>query len=368
VADTELHYLTYDPEEIWKDMIAVYVDAGGDVLYPGDEKEMLLRGVLAIVTQVFAAVDNALRMATLRYAMGDYLDLYGEKRNCMRLEAATATGTVRITFQATGTAKTIAAGTALTPDGDRFYKLAADIAQTGYAQVIDIGIECAESGSRGNGVAAGTAMQFSVTNPAVTAVTVLTETAGGQEAEDDDTYRERIRLYGLASVTTGPASQYESAAKAVSSEIIDAKALNLGAGQVGIYLILESEEGAAAILEAVSAALSAEDVRPLTDTVTVAAAVAVPYTMNIQYRLDEGADSSVTAALAVAVTDYQEWQDNVIGRAFNPDRLTANLYKAGAVRVIYATGSAFDGGAVEYTEIEAAQRCKGTVSLAVMTA
>ncbi|MCE5343401.1 MAG: baseplate J/gp47 family protein [Eubacteriales bacterium] len=363
---TELHYVTYDPEEIWKAMIAAYVDGGGDVLYPGDEKEMLLRGVQAIVTQVFAAVDNALRMQTLRYATGEYLDVYGENRNCARLEAAYAAGTVRITFQATGSAKTIAAGTAMTADGDRFYKLAADVTQTGYAQVIDAEVVCTENGSRGNGVAEGTAMQFSITNPAVTSITVTAETAGGQEAEDDDTYRERIRLYGLASVTTGPASQYESAAKAVTSEIIDAKALNLGAGQVGIYLILENEEGADAILVAVSEALNAEDVRPLTDTVTVTEAVAVPYTLNIQYRIDEDADSSVTAALATAVTEYQAWQDNTIGRAFNPDRLTANLYKAGAVRVIYAEGSAFDGGDVEYTEIGAAERCKGTISLAVM--
>ena len=67
---TEMHYLTYDPEEIWNGMISAYVDAGGDVLYPGDEKEILLRGVQAIVTQVFAGVDTALRMATLRYAVG----------------------------------------------------------------------------------------------------------------------------------------------------------------------------------------------------------------------------------------------------------------------------------------------------------
>ena len=38
--NTELHYLTYDPEEIWDQMMINYVDAGGDILYPGDEKDM----------------------------------------------------------------------------------------------------------------------------------------------------------------------------------------------------------------------------------------------------------------------------------------------------------------------------------------
>ena len=83
--NTEIHYLTYDPEEIFQEMNLAYIQAGGDILYPGDEKEMLLRGVQAMIVQVFAGVDAALRMDTLRYAVGDYLDIYGEKRNCVRL-------------------------------------------------------------------------------------------------------------------------------------------------------------------------------------------------------------------------------------------------------------------------------------------
>ena len=45
--NTELHYITYDPEAIWEKMMENYNKAGGEILYPGDEKEMLLRSVLA---------------------------------------------------------------------------------------------------------------------------------------------------------------------------------------------------------------------------------------------------------------------------------------------------------------------------------
>ena len=38
--NTEIHYLTYDPEEIFQEMNLAYIQAGGDILYPGDEKEM----------------------------------------------------------------------------------------------------------------------------------------------------------------------------------------------------------------------------------------------------------------------------------------------------------------------------------------
>ena len=126
-----VHYVSYDPDAIWREMLTAYVDAGGDILYPGNEKEMLLRAVLAIVTQVFAGVDNALRMDTLRYAVGDYLDLYGEKRNCDRIAASAAECTVTIQFSASGKSRTIPAGTALTADGVMFYQLKNDILQNG---------------------------------------------------------------------------------------------------------------------------------------------------------------------------------------------------------------------------------------------
>ena len=47
--NTELHYLTYDPEAIWDEMHDAYIEAGGEALYPGDEKEMLLRSVQAVL-------------------------------------------------------------------------------------------------------------------------------------------------------------------------------------------------------------------------------------------------------------------------------------------------------------------------------
>ena len=364
--DSEIHYLSYDPEEIWKEMILAYIEAGGDILYPGDEKEMLLRGVQSIVTQVFAGVDAALRMDTLRYAVGEYLDIYGEKRNCTRIPAAEATCTVEIKFRATGTTKTLAAGTALTADGERIYLLVDDVDQTGYDQTVSAEVVCRETGGVGNGLLAGTQMQFMVPNAAVISVYATRDASGGQDEEDDDTYRERIRTFGLINTTTGPQAQYESAAKDVTSEILDARAINLGAGSVGIYLILASDTGEAAILESVKTALNAQTVRPLTDTVSVMKATEMPYTLNVMYAQDTG--GNIASSIASAVKEYQKWQDETIGRAFNPDKLMAMCYQAGAIRVSWGEGSNFGGGNVEYTPIAQNAHCKGTITMAVMNA
>lgn len=358
--NTELHYVTYDPEEIWNEMISNYVDAGGDILYPGDEKEILLRSVLADIVQVFAGVDNALRMQTLRYAVGDYLDVLGEQRGCKRIAASAATATVTVETCATGRLDVLKAGTTMTADGEQFYELTDDLALTGYHQTVKAEIRAVQAGAAGNGLLAGTQMQLSAANEGVEKITVAMDASGGNEREDDEAYRERIQTYGLASITTGPEQQYEAAAKAVSGEILDANAVNLGAGKVGVYLIINSA-GAEGIMRDVTNALRASDVRPLTDQVSVYQATDIPYTLKVQYRSDGG--GSTETAITAAVREYQLWQDNVIGRPFNPDRLMAAIYQAGAERVVFGEGSGFNGGPVEYKQIEETARCKGTVTL-----
>lgn len=365
---TELHYLTFSPDDIWTEMQVAYVQAGGDVLYPGDEKEMLLRAVQAIIIQSFAGVDNALRMQTLRYAVGDYLDAYGEMRNCARIQAVAAAATVTITTNTTGRSGVIPAGTAMTADGEKYYLLTEDVTLTGNTTSVTADITAAEAGAAGNGLTEGTAMYLSAGNPGVNSIIVTTAASGGVDVEDDETYRERIRTYGLTSVTTGPAQQYESVAKATSASIVDAKALNGGAGNVNVYLLFTdtiSTETKQASIAAVLAALSADDVRPLTDHVSVAEAGEISYTLNVGYTLGNNATLS---AMQQAVDTYTAWQDQVIGQPFNPDRLMALMYQAGAARVTWQSGSSIDGSsAIEYTEIDADKRLRGVITLNPIT-
>ena len=360
----ELHYLTYDEAELWKAMVEAYLDAGGDILYPGDEKEMLMRGVEQILMQAFAGIDNALRMDTLRYAVRDYLDIYGEKRNCYRIQAQAATATVTIVTNATGAATTLAEGTSMTQDGSLFWTLDEDLALDGTAQTLTAAITAATPGAAGNGLLTGMTMDLVTPNPAVNSITVATDAGGGQNEEDDESYRERIRVYGLTTVTTGPEDQYERATMEVSSEIVDAAAVNGGAGKVNIFILPASDTGTAALIAAVEDALRAQDVRPLNDEVTVALATKKTYTLNMEYAVYTG--QNVTAALEQAVDEYKAWQERTIGQAFNPDKLKAMMYAAGCNRVEIGTGSEFDGGTAEYTEIDEDEYCSGTITLAVI--
>lgn len=365
--DNEIHYLTYDLDAMWDAMIAAYLEAGGDVLYPGDEKEMLLRGVQNIIMQAFAGIDNALRMDTLRYAAGEYLDLYGEKRNCYRIQAEKAKTTIQIAFRAGGVSGTLPAGTLMTADGSVIYETDENIYYTGNAETINTGITCTEAGAKGNGLLQGAEMQTLIPpeDNNITGITVLANATGGQNEEDDETYRARIQRYGLASSTTGTSEMYERIAKETSSEIIDAKAVNEGDLEVHIYLILKSGATASSVIDAVEAALSPENARPLSDSITVAEAEALSYTLNVSYS---GVDTTDLAkAVQAAAQRYKEWQENMIGQPFNPDILKAYMYQAGCSIVTFTSGSEFDGGPAVYTEIDPNQCCKGTITLTAVS-
>lgn len=366
MADTELHYIDFDSETVWNEMVQVYLENGGDILYPGDEKEILLRSALAIAAAIMAKVDSALRMDTLTYATGEYLKEYGLKRNCVYIEATQATAPITLTFAAGGTAQTLEAGMELTADGNMIYLLSEDIEVTGTAQTVDTTVVCQVAGAVGNGLNQGAELQFIESVDGFVSCIVTETASGGTDAEDEEVYRERIRAYGLSSITTGPQQQYESAAKAVSSQIIDAHAKNDGGGEVGIYLILADGAEQQAIFNSVEQALSAITTRPLTDHVVVHAAGEAAYTLNVKvwYSQYAGIGNDVLSA----VSEYQSWQDNHIGRAFNPDKLTAMLYQVGCERVQFLSGSGMGPNPqrAEYSEISEDEHCKGTIALTVV--
>ena len=363
--NSETHFVNYDADELWALIQNTYVQCGGDILYPGDEKEILLRAVQAIGVAIMADCDEGIRQNTLMYAQDEKLDIKGDDRSCVRIEATAAKATVEIVFRANSVAQTIPAGTELTADGVVLYHLTEDIAQTGGEQTVTATIECSTAGTLGNGLPDGTQMQFIQTNDAIQSITTTSEASGGQDEETDDAYRERIHMKGLTSVTTGTEESYRSAAMAVSSVILDARPLAVSDLTVCVYLLLSDDTGSAAIISAVTDALNPKSTRPLTDHVSAALATKVSYSLDVQYGVPTG--TSIESAVAAAVEEYSDWQDKHIGRPFDPDKLKSLLYQAGATRVVFGSSSTFDGGStIEYTEIEDNEVCSGTITTAVM--
>jgi phage-related baseplate assembly protein len=92
----------------------------------------------------------------------------------------------------------------------------------------------------------------------------------------------------------------------------------------------------------IGTALSAEDVRPLTDHVTVKAPEFVDFDAIATYYIARSRAKQATqiqAAVATAWAAWLLWQQSSIGRDINPDQGIAQVLDAGAKRIVFVTPS-----------------------------
>jgi phage-related baseplate assembly protein len=171
--------------------------------------------------------------------------------------------------------------------------------------------------------------------------------------ESDDDLRKRIQLSVEGLSTAGPVGSYIYHALSVTG-VKDVAVNNPSAGVVQVVVLANRETGipTTAELNAVSAALNAEHIRPLTDTVQVEAASVLTYTVTATIFVNSGPDAStVLANCNASVADFVASQfrlDNDI----NLSGIYAALHIEGVTKVTLSAPTAN----LSVTSLEAA-RC-----------
>ena len=172
-------------------------------------------------------------------------------------------------------------------------------------------------------------------------------TSGGTDEETDDDYRERIRLKLSSFSTAGSANAYRYWALSADNDVADAYIVSPSANVIYVYIVTTTGElPDADLIAAVQSVVSAEDVRPLGDSVSTLSPAASNYDIELTYYVSsEKEDATVEAIESESYTDsdgntqigaletYRLWQDTVIARDINPDYLKKLLLDAGADRV-----------------------------------
>ncbi len=120
--------------------------------------------------------------------------------------------------------------------------------------------------------------------------------------ESDDAFRRRILLAPEAYSVAGPEGAYISHALDASGEVLDASATSPTPGQVLVTVLSRVDNGvpSAELLDLVEAAVSAEDERPLTDQVTVAAPEILTYAITASIKTFSGPDAGIVMGEAQA--------------------------------------------------------------------
>ena len=167
--------------------------------------------------------------------------------------------------------------------------------------------------------------------------TNLTESDGGADEATDEEFYELLRLSMDGYSCAGARGSYIYFAKQVSTEIADVIAASPTPGVVKLYVLMDDGTPATEEMkERVLAACSADDVRPLTDFVSVDDPEQVPYNVCFTYYIQNDADVSaeeLDLEVREKVEQYTAWQCAKLGRDINPSRLISMLMETGIKRV-----------------------------------
>jgi phage-related baseplate assembly protein len=333
-----IDFITINPDDLLKEAVARYEAVSGETLYPGDEHYLFLSQMLQLIVACKGDINSAANQNLLRYCTEDILNEYGSQYDVIRMAAKSASASMKFMLPAAlGFDVTILSGTRVTPDGRLVFYLQADVIIAA-GQISAQGTILAENpGAAYNGFLPGQIQSIIDPVDYIGSASNVTVSSGGADQEDDDSFRERIRLSWEAISTAGSKDSYEYWAKTASSDIVDAEAVRTSPGEVTIYILMSGASAPAqTILDAVIAACSAEKHRPLTDKVVAAAAQVKAYDVNLTYYVSNSRSTEVLliqSAVNKAVNDFVTVQKRQLGGNLNPDSLRSALLMAGAYRI-----------------------------------
>lgn len=151
--------------------------------------------------------------------------------------------------------------------------------------------------------------------------------------EGDVAYRGRLQLAIEAQSTAGPRGAYLYWALAADGQVLDASVSSPTPGTVRVVVLAQDGVPGTPLLDKVYAALNAEDVRPLCDTVTVVAATVVDYAVTAQLTYYAGPDKAVVAAAARAAVEAYAAAHFRLGHDITRSGLFAALHQVGVQNV-----------------------------------
>ena len=306
-----------------------------------DPVSLCLYAAAVQIYQAMLYIDHSGKMDLLKYSTGEYLDHLGALRGVTRMEAESAVVTMRFTLASERTsAIPIPQGTRVS-DGSVYF------ATSEYAEIpagdtyIDVPAVCMVAGTDGNLPEIGSITTLVDPIPYMQSVTNIDYPAGGTDAESDEDLRDRIFLAPSSYSVAGPEDAYTYWTQKYSSSISDVMVFSPVAGDVHVLIITEDGElPTQTQIDGLQAYLEDEEIRPLTDHVTVAAPELTSYTVGMTYYIGRSSAAKVTAiqdAVAQAVDNFVLWQQSKIGRDINPDQLINMVIAAGAKRVVLAS-------------------------------
>ncbi len=335
----KIQFAELDPAEVESSILTVYEGLTGGTLYPGDPVRLFLESLACVIISQNAVIDTAGKQNLLAYAQGDHLDHLGALMDTFRLSPQAAAGAVRFELaEALTWPVLIPQGSRVATGEGRFVFATDRSAVIGAGEMfVDVPVTCLSEGAAANGLVPGQINRMVDPTAYIARVRNIVTTHLGSDREEDGAYRLRIQLAPEHFSVAGPEGAYRYHTLSVHPDIVECAVWRPKPGFVDVRPIMKGGElPPEEILEAVREKLSDKTIRPLTDTVIVAAPEVVPYEIRggwFLHRNDQPLAESRKRRVEAALENYRLWQRSRPGRDINPTRLISLLEQAGAKRV-----------------------------------
>ena len=329
-----------DEENLISTLTAAYEKITGQTVKPSSPEKLFIQWVAYILLLERTHTNAAGNSNLPSRAEADDLDELGETIfNLPRPAAKASTATMRFTIQEAQTFSIlIPQGTRVTENTQAIYWATdADVYISAGQTSVDVDCTCQTAGTVGNGYSIGQINNLVDVFDYYSSCQNITASDGGTDAPTDDEYYELMVESINSWSDAGARGGYEYFAKQVSSKIGDVIVKSPDPGYVKIYVLMEdgsfaSEEIQKAVLEA----CNADDVRPLTDHVSVEIGSSVSFNVNFTYYIPTDSSKSavqMAADVSDAVQEYVDWQCGKFGRDINPDKLRDLVLACGIKRL-----------------------------------
>jgi len=333
-----------DPEKVKGEVFSFYEDQSGKTLFDGSEKRHLLLTHSYISARIRAEIQAAAEQNLVQFATGDNLGFLAELYGLSRKPAQPAETTLE--FRTDGSAASsdiqVPKGTKVaTEDGS--VEFATDVGATLESGDTSTQVEATatEAGADASGLITG--QLNTIVNPiaGIAEAENVTQTTGGTDEEGDEALRQRTRKAPEMFAAAGPEEAYREHARQALPDIRDVAVLSPTAGRVEVYVLKnEGTLPTAGELADVESALSAESVRPLTDTVSAESLIEVPYDIDVEYVAFNGyqdEEEELKNRVSAAVDGYVTWQGRRIGRGVRPQELEGRIWRVEGVKRVSVT-------------------------------
>jgi phage-related baseplate assembly protein len=337
-----------DPNLILADMVTAFQTAAKRTLQPAQVERLLINLYAYREALMRNAIQYTGQQNLLAFAAFPMLDYLGELLSVTRLPAQSASTTLQFNLVNTlSISYIIPKGTTIgTTDGQFLFATSSDVSIPPGATAGTVLANATRAGSDADGYLPGQINVQLSPSALIGSVANTTVSGGGSAPETDEHLRTRIQAAPNRFSVAGPEGSYRYFTLSADTSIADAQIVSPGPGKVNVYVLTgpvslqpaQSPNLAAVasseLLEKVTSELSADNVRPLTDSVSALAITEVDYQIAGAITLYADTDpASIMEAANTAAQQYAIALASRIQRDIVPSQIIEILSVPGVYQV-----------------------------------